>query len=144
MESTSRCRNTISIRRIKSRKCGEAARALLEQFRSGDIVLHTSDSSALAFQYYAPDLPDHFLAGDPDYTTETTRGRTGRVAGLVPEDWNVVIAGYSRIWVVVALDHNVEYQRARVAALDEVLRHINTETIEGIYLVLFQAKSPAR
>lgn len=71
-------------------------------------MVHTSDSSALAFKYYAPQLPNEFLAGDPDYVNETTRGRSGRIAGLVPREISEIISAHSRVWLVVALDHNEE------------------------------------
>lgn len=96
----------------------DAARVLVAQFQEGDGVVHTSDSSALAFMYYAPQLPNYFLAGDPDYMNETTRGRSGRIAGLVPRALDDVVAGHARVWLVVALDHNAEYQRARVQEFD--------------------------
>jgi hypothetical protein len=78
----------------------EAARALASQLRAGDTIAHTSDSSALAFVYYTPDVPSHFLAGDPDYIAPTTRGQTGRVAGLVPEDLGAITAKPSRLGVL--------------------------------------------
>ena len=97
----------------------EATRALSAQFRPGDVIAHTSDLSALAFMYYNPALPSHFLAGDPDYAAETTRGRSGLVAGLAPEDIDSIVAGRTRVWLVVALDHNVDYQKARVREFDQ-------------------------
>jgi uncharacterized membrane protein len=122
----------------------EAARALAAQFQADDVIFHTSDSSALAFKYYAPDLPNHFLAGDPDYARETTRGRSGRIAGLVPEDADSIIAGHRRLWLVVTLDHNVEYQRARRAEFDLRFDRAGTQTIGGIELILFRQEVSAR
>jgi len=115
----------------------EAARAVAAQFQPGDVVAHTSDSSALAFMYYAPQLPNRFLAGDPDYVSETTRGRSGRVAGLVPEELDAVVAGHLRVWLVVALDHNIEYQKERVAEFDRALERQKQETIGGIDVILW-------
>ncbi len=118
----------------------EAARALVAQMQSGDVVVHTSDSSALAFMYYAPQLPNYFLAGDPDYTNETTRGRSGRIAGLVPREMSEVIVGRSRVWLVVALDHNESYQRARVQQFDVVLERGAHWSMGGIDVLLYEVK----
>lgn len=115
----------------------DAARAVAAQFQIGDVVVHTSDSSALAFMYYAPQLPNEFLAGDPDYVSETTRGRSGRIAGLTPHELDAVIAGRSRVWLVIALDHNIEYQKGRVAEFARVFRRQQQETIGGIDVILW-------
>jgi mannosyltransferase len=118
----------------------EAARAVAARFQAGDAVVHTSDSSALAFLYYAPQLPNEFLAGDPDYVTETTRGRSGRIAGLVPREMSEVIVGHSRVWLVVALDHNIEYQKARVAEFDRAFTRQEHASIGGIDVLLYEVK----
>jgi uncharacterized membrane protein len=115
----------------------DAARALTAQFRPGDAIAHTSDSSALAFAYYAPELPNDFLAGDLDYITATTRGQSGRIAGLAPKNLQAVIAKHARVWLVVALDHNVEYQRARVIEFDQMGRRSETLNVGGIWLILY-------
>jgi hypothetical protein len=116
----------------------EAANDVAAQLRSGDVVVHISDSSALAFDYYVPELQNFFLAGDPDYVTETTRGRSGRVAGLAPVEWNSVASQQTRVWLVVALDHNVEYQRARVREFDAAFDRVKIENVGGIAIYLYQ------
>jgi len=118
----------------------EAARAVAARFQAGDVVAHTSDSSALAFLYYAPQLPNEFLAGDPDYVIETTRGRSGRIAGLVPREMSEIIAGHSRVWLVVALDHNESYQRARVQQFDVVLERGAHWSIGGIDFLIYRVQ----
>ncbi len=116
----------------------EAANAVAAQLRPGDVVVHTSDSSALAFDYYVPELQSFFLAGDPDYVAETTRGRTGRVAGLTPTEWDSVASQHTRVWLVVALDHNVEYQRARVYEADAAFDRVKTQNVGGIAIYLYE------
>jgi len=118
----------------------EAAQALMTQWHTGDVAIHTSDSSALGFAYYAPSIPAHFLAGDPDYAAETTRGRSGRVAGLSPEGRDSVVANHRRIWLVVALDHNQEYQETRVHEFDRRYRRVVHEDIGGIDLLLYEVR----
>ncbi len=118
----------------------EAARAVAARFQAGDVVVHTSDSSALAFMYYAPHLPNEFLAGDPDYVTETTRGRSGRIAGLVPRELSEVIAGRARVWLVVALDHNIAYQKGRVTEFERVFTRQEHVSIGRIDVLLYEVK----
>jgi len=83
-------------------------------------------------------LPNEFLAGDPDYVTETTRGRSGRIAGLVPREMSEVIVGHSRVWLVVALDHNIEYQKGRVAEFDRAFTWQEHASIGGIDVILWR------
>jgi 4-amino-4-deoxy-L-arabinose transferase-like glycosyltransferase len=116
----------------------QAAQALIPQLEPGDIVAHTSDLSAFAFDYYAPQLDNHFLSGDPDYLIETMRGQAGRMAGLVPEDCATIIANASRLWVVVALDHSVEYQQGRVREFDAAYKRIKVQNVGGISIYLYQ------
>ncbi len=118
----------------------EAVRTLSARFQPGDVIAHTSDSSALAFMYYAPNLPSYFIAGDPDYVTETTRGRSGRVAGLVPETVSTIVAGHSRVWLVVALDHNVDYQKSREQEFEARFRNVAKLDVGGIAAFLFEVK----
>ncbi len=115
-----------------------AARAVAAQFRAGDVIAHTSDSSALAFIYYAPELPSYFLAGDPDYASQTVRASEGRAAGLDPRALDAILRAGSRVWVVVALDHNEQYQRARVAELGARLRRVRAEAVGEIDILLYE------
>lgn len=87
--------------------------------------------------YYASTLLNHFLAGDPDYVTGTTRGQSGRVAGLVPEQVDSIVAGHARVWMVVALDHNADYQRARVREFDLRFGERKSIEIDNIDLLLY-------
>ncbi len=118
----------------------EAAAVVAASFQPGDLVVHTSDSSALAFQYYAPALPNIYLAGDPDYVAETTRGRTGRIAGLEPKELEGAVAGYGRVWLVVALDHNVDYQLGRVREMDGTFTRLSQRSVGGIDLLLYEPR----
>ncbi len=115
----------------------EAANAVSAQMRSNDIIVHTSDSSALAFNYYLPSATNHFLAGDPDYVAQTTRGTSGRLAGLTPVEWDAIAEGHSRAWLVVALDHNIDYQRDRVREFDAAYGPATKQNVGGIGLYLY-------
>ena len=98
-------------------------------------VLHTSDASALAFMVYAPQLDNHYLAGDPDYSHETTRRRSGLVCGLQPQPPATAIGDHATFWVVVALEHNVTYQQAQVAQLQSQYRQLERRDVQGISLL---------
>ncbi len=117
-----------------------AARAVAAQFRAGDVVAHTSDSSALAFAFYAPHVPNYFLAGDPDYAAPTIRASETRAAGIREKDFTAITRDAARVWLVVALDHNVEYQKARVAEFDARFRRARAEAIGGIDILLYESK----
>jgi uncharacterized membrane protein len=116
----------------------QAAMTLVAQSQSKDGVAHTSDSSALAFEYYAPQLQNQFLAGDPDYLNETTRGRSGRIAGLEPVELNAIVSGHARLWLVVALDHNSDYQKSQVRRMDDMFKRLDHQTVGGIDLLLYE------
>jgi mannosyltransferase len=110
----------------------EAARELAGALEPGDIVVHTSDSSALAFAYYLPGVPAHFLAGDPDFELNSERAVAGRYIGLTPEPLDSLAANHTRLWLVVALDHNEAYQQAQVAVLNQRFGLPATRNIAGI------------
>ncbi len=87
----------------------------------GDVVAHTSDSSALAFAWYAPELSSvsFYLAGDPDFEQMTARAYGGLGAGLRPLPAAAFLPDARRVWLVVALDHNEAYQREQVAWFEQ-------------------------
>ncbi len=116
----------------------EAAARLGETYLPGDAVVHTSDASALAFKYNRPDLPNLFLEGDPDYVADTSRGRAGRLVGIRPVALKDVVINSSRLWLVVALDHNEDYQRARVWEFDALYPRVSHENIGGIDIILYK------
>jgi len=118
----------------------EAANYLAARFQNGDTVIHSSDSSYLAFAYYAPGLERHFLVGDPDYEGETTRGRTGRIAGIRPEGLAEVVSDRSRLWVVMVLDHNVAYQQQVNDLVDQRYPLISAADVGGIKVFLYDLK----
>ncbi len=118
----------------------EAAQMFASRWQPGDVVVHTSDWAALAFNYYLPAIPQHFLAGDPIYVDETTRGRSGLIAGLVPEEREAVVKGNSRIWLVVALEHSESYQWKRVEEFDALYTPADIIEVSRIYLFLYRVK----
>ncbi|HET6444949.1 MAG TPA: glycosyltransferase family 39 protein [candidate division Zixibacteria bacterium] len=110
----------------------EVVQVLSEKTSEGDIFIHATDTSALAFAYYAPELKSHFLAGDPDYIAETNRGRAQRIAGLEPETLNSIIGLGDIFWLVVVMDHNLEYQTDLVERFDQEFVKLSQENIHGV------------
>jgi len=118
----------------------EVADYLAARFQDGDTIIHSSDSSYLAFAYYAPGLERHFLVGDPDYEGETTRGRTGRIAGIRPEGLAEVVSDRSRLWVVMVLDHNVAYQQQVNDLVGQRYPLISAADVGGIRVFLYDLR----
>ncbi|MBI2886149.1 MAG: glycosyltransferase family 39 protein [Chloroflexi bacterium] len=119
----------------------EAAQVLLRQWQPGEPVLHTSDGSLLPFLLYAPELPNRLLLGDPEYFQRTARARSTyealAVSPLTPEE---ALAGAQRFFLVVALDHSVEYQRAVAEAFDRAYRRLGEEDVRGIIVRTYQKR----
>ncbi|MBI5304324.1 MAG: glycosyltransferase family 39 protein [Chloroflexi bacterium] len=116
----------------------QAAHELAARWQPGDVVIHTSDWSTLAFTYYAPAIPQQYLAGDPAYVAATTRAQSGYVAGLEPREREALVAGAARIWLVVALDHSEAYQQSRVDEFDARYGRLAAFEFQGIYLFLYR------
>lgn len=115
----------------------DVAHTVANQFQPGDTIIHLTDTSALAFEFYEPQLPNHFLAGDPNYLAQTNRGRAQRIVGLVPKEAVEVITDQQRIWLIVTLDHEIAYQKQRVAEFDAAYRRQGHQTIGGVDMVLY-------
>jgi mannosyltransferase len=114
-----------------------AANYVQSHFQPGDTVIHSSDSSYLAFAYYQPDLDRHFPTGDPDYATETTRSRTGYIAGIRPQTPEEIVQVNQRLWLVVTLDHNIEYQQDLERRISGCYPLLKDNEIGGIQIHLY-------
>ena len=119
----------------------EAAAYVAAHYQPGDTILHISDSSYLTFAYYQPQLERHFPVGDPDYEQGTTRGRSGRLAGIEPETIVEITRDRQRLWLAVTLDHNFEHQREVKQRLDDCYPLLEHTQIGGIYLLLYDLRS---
>jgi mannosyltransferase len=115
----------------------KAACYLAEHYQAEDVAIHTSDGSYLPFAWYTPRIEHRFLTGDPDYEEETTRGRTGRIAGIEPLPLEAAVAGRERLWLVVALDHNIEYQLALKSRFDARYPLLGSTDVGGILIYLY-------
>ena len=115
----------------------EVVEAVSEQIEDGDTIIHATDTSALAFILYAPTLPNHFLAGDPDYLAGTNRGRAQRIAGLIPVERETAVFDKSRIWLIITFDHNIEYQQQKIAEFDTTYIRSDTQNVGGVDIILY-------
>ena len=106
-------------------------------FETADTIIHLTDTSALAFEFYEPDLPNHFLNGDPDYLSGSNRGRAQQIAGLQPAAAEPILEGQNRLWLIVTLDHEIAYQQERVAEFDAAYTRIDHQDIGGVDIVLY-------
>ena len=48
------------------------------------------------------------------------------------------VAGFKRIWLVVALDHAVEYQQAQKDRFDRTYELVDAQTVGDIYVFLYE------
>ncbi len=113
------------------------AQTVADQINPGDAVIHTSDTSALAFMIYQPHISSFFLSGDPDYEAQSNRGRAQRIAGLEPVDSREAAANQQRIWLIVTLDHAVDYQQERLAEFDNRYTRLDQQNVGGVDIYLF-------
>ncbi len=116
-----------------------AAEYVEARVQSGDVVVHTSAGSLLPFIVYNKGTSDVLLASDPD-----------AIAGNAPSQQIVnamggkqlqikdAVAGYRRAWLVVGLDHAVEYQLQQYAEFDRHYQLLSEEEIDGISILLYE------
>ncbi len=116
------------------------AQTVADQIEPGDVVIHTSDTSALAFMIYQPHIASFFLSGDPDYAAQSNRGRAQRIAGLEPIDSEEAAADQQRIWLIVTLDHAVDYQQERLAEFDNRYTRLDQQNVGGVDIYLFEGE----
>lgn len=111
----------------------EAATYVSSHFQPGDLVLHTSNGSYLPFLFYDPPSEHYLLRGDPapHYPPEVFRLMGGE--DIAPDE----IEGYRRLWLIVALDHSLDYQKGMVAYFDERHPLLTEKTFGGILVRVY-------
>ncbi|HLC29586.1 MAG TPA: hypothetical protein VJM51_02250, partial [Dehalococcoidia bacterium] len=116
----------------------EAARAVQSAWQPGQPVLHSSDGSLLPFLLYAPDLPNRLLDGDPEYAARTARARSTHDAlGVQPVSRDAALKGAQRFFLVVALDHSVEYQVGLAKEFDARYERLSEDSVGGILVRVY-------
>lgn len=116
----------------------EAARAVQAAWQPGQPVLHSSDGSLFPFLLYAPDLPNRLLDGDPEYASRTARARsTHEALGVQPVSRDTALKGAQRFFLVVALDHSVEYQVGLAKEFDARYERLSEDSVGGILVRVY-------
>jgi hypothetical protein len=112
----------------------EAAALVQKRFEQGDAVLHTSDGSYLPFLIYLGDFDNFLLRGDPDPRKPEAVYRIWGGELVRKRDLS---GRFERLWLIVALDHSVEFQRQALSWFEG--RYPSLERYDcggiGIYLL---------
>lgn len=112
----------------------EAMDFIANRYSPGDRVLHTSDGSYLPTLRYV-NWSDHaVLAGDPD-----PRRPESFYELLGGEVWTLEETALQgeRLWLVVALEHSVEWQQEQAQYFADHYPEVMARTFEGIYVFLY-------
>jgi hypothetical protein len=98
-------------------------------------VIHTSVGSFLPFLFYDPPDEHYLLGGEPNprKPAETYELFGGRITTLETADT------YQRVWLVVALDHSVDYQRAQIRWFDENFLLVEDRRVGAIVVRLYDS-----
>jgi uncharacterized membrane protein len=120
-----------------------AAAYVADRVVPGDLVLHTSDGSLLPFAFYEPQLDQAPIAGDPEHQTDGARALSLDILGFEPLEPDQALSRPGRVWLVVALDHSVEYQKQMSDRLLEARTTAHQTGIGGIGIYLLAAPREA-
>jgi mannosyltransferase len=102
----------------------------------GDIVLHTSDGSYLPALRYA-NIPNHLLlAGDPQPRKPLPVYQA--FGGEVWDREQVEIFA-DRLWLIVALEHSIEWQQEQAQYFADHYRLLERHDFGGVAVFLYQA-----
>ena len=114
-----------------------AAQFLLEEVDQQKPILHASDASLLLFLRYAPEHSHYLLAGDPSPHLPVDTYRL--FGGHFVEKGEVAASSF---WLVVALEHSVEFQRGVVSWFDEHHQLTEVRDFAGVNLRRYEAGKP--
>ena len=113
----------------------DAAQYVQAHTQPGDVVLHTSTGSFLPFLAYEHNVEHIRLPDDPELVAQNAPSQPIMIAvGGTPRSIDEAVQGYKRIWLVVGLDHSVEYQVAQKAQFDARYDLLNETKIGGIHV----------
>ncbi len=111
-----------------------ASAYVASQMRVGEAVVHTGNGSYIPFLHYQG-AEDHFLLdGDPapHHPPDLHEIVGGRAIELDQ------LQGYDRFWLIVALEHSVQYQQQAAAAIEEKYPLLQETTIDEITIQQYQ------
>jgi uncharacterized membrane protein len=115
----------------------QAAVFINAQFEPGDMVLHTSVGSFVPFLFYHMPVEHYLLWGDPD--PRKSKNAFEQFGGRITT--RDQLSRHQRVWLVVELDHSVDYQLAQVEWFDATYPLIQEEDINGIFTRLYKISS---
>ncbi len=106
-----------------------------EQQQQGDVIVHTSDGSYIPSLSYV-NLPGHILLdGDPDM--RKPNGVYQALGGEI-EGQEKIKAIADRLWLIVVLEHSVEWQQEQVDYFNEQYALLETHDFNGISVYLYE------
>jgi len=112
----------------------EVIELVAQNLETDDVILHTSDGSYLPALRYE-DLPNHaVLAGDPDPRKPISVFEAW--GGNVWERETAIRAG-PRLWVIVALEHSLDWQMEQSQSFADDYSMIQEQDIGGIKIYLY-------
>lgn len=104
----------------------------------GDVVLHTSDGSFLPFLSYEHKVQHILLPVDPDEAGKNAPSQPIVAAvGGPPQSLEAGVQGHDRAWLVVGLDHSVDYQVKQKQRFDARYHLLAENQIDGIYIFTY-------
>ena len=114
-----------------------AAQSLLDGVSRDQPILHSSDAALLLFMRYAPHYEHLLVAGDPNphMPMETYRLFGGEIV-----ERDEVTA--SRLCLVVALEHSLEFQREVSEWFDQYFNLVQARSFNGIILRQYESDGP--
>jgi len=115
----------------------QAAAYVMENVEPADAVLHTSDGSYITFLVYPHPTYHFLLRGDPS----PRKGESVYpVWGGAVIEAHELAGQYRRLWLVVALDHSVGFQREVKASFDRLYPLLKQIDFEGIGVFLYDLR----
>ncbi len=113
----------------------EAIQFVAQNHKDGDVILHTSDGSYLPALRYVT-LPNHVvLTGDPDPRKPLS---VYEAFGGNVWDRETAVTADSRLWLIVALEHSVEWQQEQAQYFTDTYPLIEEQDFSGIKLYLYE------
>jgi hypothetical protein len=68
---------------------------------------------------------------------ETNRGRAQRIAGLIPAQIDEITGDSDAFWLIVVMDHNLEYQQQIVDQFDSDFTRLQHLTIHDVDILQY-------
>ena len=108
----------------------EAAQHVFQMAQPDEAVVHTGNGSFVPFLFYVPP-PNHFLLeGDPKPHQPGSLFSQLGGQSIAPE----ALTQFETFWLVVALDHSIDYQRQVVTQFDDRYALLDATEIGGILI----------